>query len=158
MSATERLRTWWFERSGRERLMLEGLGLVLALLLTWYGILTPLRWAAGEAADRRARAVAGLALTQNMAPASVGGRPGAARSLTQVVDSSAAATGVVIDRRRQDADGHLTIWIDSVDPKTLMQWIVILRRAHGVAVTGLTATKADAASLQIEIALVGTRQ
>ncbi|MFA7261707.1 MAG: type II secretion system protein GspM [Caulobacter sp.] len=158
MSAAERLRTWWFERSGRERWMLAGLGLVLALLLIWYGMLTPLRWAAGEAADRRARAVAGLAMTQDMVRESAGRRPGPARSLAEVVDLTAAATGVEINRRRQDADGRLTIWIDAVDPKTLMQWIVILRRAHGVAVTALTATKADAANLEVEIAFVGTRQ
>lgn len=158
MSAMVGLRTWWFERSGRERWMLAGLGLVLTLLLIWYGVLTPLRWAVGEAADRRARAVAGLALTQDMTRASVGGRAGPARSLAEVVDGSAAATGIVIDRRRQDADGRLTIWVDAVDPKTLMQWIVILRRAHGVAVTALTATKADAANLEVEIAFVGTRQ
>jgi type II secretory pathway component PulM len=138
--------------------MLAGLGLVLAVLLIWYGVLTPLRWAAGEAAERRARAVAGLALTQDMARESAGGRPKPARSLAAVVDASAAAAGVVIDRRREEADGRLTIWIGAVDPKTLMQWIVILRRGHGVAVTALTATRADAASLEVEIAFVGTRQ
>ena len=69
MTATQRAGAWWLARSRRERWMLVGLGLVLAALVAWYGLLTPLRWAAGEAADRRARAVANLALTEDLAPA-----------------------------------------------------------------------------------------
>ena len=158
MTPTQRAGAWWLARSRRERWMLAGLGLILAALVAWYGLLTPLRWAAGEAADRRARAVANLALTEDLAPAPGGRRPAPSRPLAEVVDASAAASGIMIDRRREEADGRLTVWIGAVDPKTLMQWIVNLRKGHGVAVAALTATKADAAHLEVEIAFVGARR
>lgn len=156
MTAMEQARAWWFARSVRERWMLSGLGLILVLVVFWYGLLTPLRGAAEAAADRRARAATALAMTEDLVRQNAGARPGSNRSLSELVDATATAAGVAIDRRREDAGGRLTVWVGAVEPASLMQWILALRKTHGVAVTAFAATKADAASLGVEISFART--
>ncbi len=152
MTALNQARAWWLGRSDRERLMLGGLAVVLAALVAWYGVVTPLRRAADVMADRRARAEAGLALAK-AALGPGGRRPAAAAGpLAATVDASAAAAGIAIERRREDADGRLTVWIASIEPQVLMQWLVTLRDGHGVTVAALSAAKTDRASLEVEIA------
>lgn len=155
MTVKDRAMTWWLGRSVRERWMLAALGVVLAGVFGWYGVLTPLRWGADAAADRRARAAAALALTADFERAGGERRAPASGSLAAIVDASAAAAGVTIDRRREDAGGRLTVWIGAIDPKTLMQWIVNLRRGHAVGVVAMQATKVDGAALEVEISFSG---
>ena len=64
---------------------------------------------------------------------------------------AAAASGIVIERRREEGDGRLTVWITAVQPRILMQWISGLRTGHGVSVVGMSAAKADASSLTVEV-------
>ncbi|MBI2249275.1 MAG: type II secretion system protein M, partial [Brevundimonas diminuta] len=108
------------------------------------------------AADRRARAATALAMTEDLVRQNAGARPGSNRSLSELVDATATAAGVAIDRRREDAGGRLTVWVGAVEPASLMQWILALRKTHGVAVTAFAATKADAASLGVEISFART--
>ena len=49
MSLLQTAREFWAQRTGRERLMLQGLGVVLGGLLLWYGVLTPMNAARGWA-------------------------------------------------------------------------------------------------------------
>lgn len=154
MTILDRVQAWWLGRSDRERLLLGGLGIVLAALIGWYGIVTPLGRAAALVDAQRQEAESGLALAKAAAGRSAG-RPsaGSSRSLAAIVDASAAAVGIAIERRREDADGSLTVWIPSVQPGLLMQWILALRTGQGVAVSALVVSRADASSLEVEIAL-----
>lgn len=158
MTTKDRALAWWFARSERERWLLAAMAAMLALVMVWYGVVAPLRWASDAAVDRRERAGSGLALTANLAPGPAGKRSTSPQTLAQIVDASAAASGIAIDRRREDADGRLTVWIGAVEPKTLMQWIVNLRKGHGVAVVALTASKVDASSLEVELSFTGAGQ
>lgn len=145
---------WWLGRSDRERLMLGGLGIVLAALIGWYGVVAPLSRASAALHAQRQEAEADLALA-SAAAGRTAGRPSteSSRSLAAIVDASTAAVGIAIERRREDADGGLTVWIASVEPGLLMQWILALRTGQGVAVSALAVSRADASSLEVEIAL-----
>lgn len=158
MSPLQTARDFWSLRSPRERLMLQGLGVVLGGLLLWYGVLTPLNMAGGWARAERQAAAADLAAVNALAR--VGGRagatPAAGRGLAGVVDVAAAASGIVIERRREEGDGRLTVWITAVQPRILMQWISGLRTGHGVSVVAMSAAKADASSLSVEVSFERT--
>lgn len=152
MTDLRQLRAWWAERSPRERLMLQGLGLVLGLLLLWYGVISPLRAGVDWAREQRLEAASDLALVEAAARASTGRVAlSSDERLGTIIDATAAATGIAIERRREDADGRLTVWVASVEPRILMQWILTLRSGQGVAVTGMTAEKADDAGLAVEV-------
>ncbi len=152
MTLLQSARDAWAGRTARERLMLQGLGVVLGGLLLWYGVLSPLETAQGWARDERQAAVADLAAVNGLARAGgPGGSPAAGRGLAGVVDAAAAASGIAIERRREEADGRLTVWITTVQPRILMQWISGLRTGHGVSVVGMSAAKADAGSLSVEV-------
>ncbi len=153
MTLLQTARDFWAQRTGRERLMLQGLGVVLGGLLLWYGVLTPLNMAKGWARAERQAAAADLAAVNALARVGTAGsaaRP-AGGGLAGVVDVAAAASGIVIERRREEGDGRLTVWITTVQPRILMQWISGLRSAHGVTVVGMSAAKVDAGSLTVEV-------
>lgn len=155
MTLLQTARDAWARRSARERLMLQGLAIVLGGLLFWYGALAPLNAARIWTRDERQAAVADLAAVEALARGGEAGRSGrpSGRGLAGVVDVAAAASGIVIERRREEADGRLTVWIAAVQPRILMQWISGLRTGHGVSVVGMSAAKADAGSLAVEVSL-----
>lgn len=153
MTLLQTARDFWAQRTGRERLMLQGLAVVLGGLLLWYGVLTPLNAARGWARAERQAAAADLAAVNALARVGTAGSAAqpAGRGLAGVVDVAAAASGIVIERRREEGDGRLTVWITAVQPRILMQWISGLRTGHGVSVVGMSAAKADAGSLTVEV-------
>ncbi|MDP2260276.1 MAG: type II secretion system protein GspM [Caulobacter sp.] len=153
MSLLQTAHDFWSLRSPRERVMLGGLGVVLAGLLLWFGVLAPLNMAGGWARAERQAAAADLAAVNALARggATPGATQAAGRGLAGVVDVAAAASGIVIERRREEADGRLTVWIAAVQPRILMQWISGLRSGHGASVVGMSAAKADASSLAVEV-------
>lgn len=146
----------WALRSPRERTMLLLMGLAIFLVVAWYGVIQPLGHAV-EASQRRARDAAGL-LAQVDAVSHGGFSPGAAAAearqpLAAVLDASAQAAGVTIDRRREETDGRLTVWLTSVEPTVMMSWLTALAQAHGVAVTDVTASRLDGGLLEAQITL-----
>lgn len=149
MTLLQTARDFWSLRTPRERLLLQGLGIVLAGLLLWFGVLTPLNAASGWARAERQAAAADLAAVNALARG--GATPAAGRGLAGVVDVAAAASGIVIERRREEGDGRLTVWLTAVQPRILMQWISGLRTGHGVSVVGMSVAKADASSLTAEV-------
>lgn len=152
MTLLQTARDVWAQRTGRERLMLQGLGVVLGGLLLWYGVLTPLNMAKGWARAERQAAAADLAAIQALSRVgTVRGSQPVGRGLAGVVDVAAAASGITIERRREEGDGRLTVWITAVQPRILMQWISGLRTGHGVSVVGMSAAKADDSSLTVEV-------
>lgn len=153
MTMLQAARDFWAQRTGRERVMLQGLGVILGGVLLWFGVLSPLNAARDWARAERQSAAADLAAINALtrAGASRGATQPAGRGLAGVVDVAAAAAGIVIERRREEADGRLTVWITAVQPRILMQWISGLRTGHGVSVVAMSAAKADASSLTVEV-------
>ncbi len=147
---------FWNARTAREQIMLQGLALVLGGLLFWYGVLTPLKAATTWTGERRQVAAAELSMIETAARGRGGrGAPAAPAGLVGAIDVSAAAAGIVIERRRLEADGRLTVWVSAVEPRTLMQWIGGLQAARDVTVVDMTAAKADSGTLEVEVSFKG---
>jgi general secretion pathway protein M len=146
-------RQWWGVRSPRERWMLGGLAVVLTGVVGWYGVVAPAGTLADWASARRTEAASDLAMVETAARAPAGpvAAPAAGKSLAAVVTDAAGPAGVQVERHREDAGGRVTVWVSAVEPRVLMQWITALRTGQGVAVVGMTATKADAAALEVEV-------
>jgi general secretion pathway protein M len=152
-----RLRDQWAARSQREQLMLAAMAAVLILIGGWYGVAVPLGKAA-EASEQSARIAAGRLAQLETAARSGNVSPGALAAearqpLQGVVDAAAQASGVTIDRRREEEDGRLTVWVAGLDPATLMTWLTTLARVHGVAVTEVTASRIEGGLLEAQITL-----
>ncbi|HYG25315.1 MAG TPA: type II secretion system protein GspM [Caulobacteraceae bacterium] len=150
------MKVWWAGRTVREQWMLRGLAAVLAAVVAWYGVLTPLQAWRAAAAERRQEAArelaevnAGIQALRQSKPSAAGGQ-----DVSAVVESSAASAGIVISRRREAEDARLTVWIDAVPSRTLMQWLLLLRQSHGVAVSELAASTTEG-GLQAEVTFAG---
>jgi len=132
-------RAAWAEREAREQVLLAGLGALLAVLVLWYGVLSPaLSWR-GEAQRVHDAAVADYetllngvaryrALSADMQTAG-GGAP-----LRTLVGSSATARELPISRVQPLDDGGLGVWFDTAPADRLMAWLADLSREDGVVV------------------------
>lgn len=149
MSRLAAAKSWWIGRTPRERWMLRGLVVVLAGFIGWYGVVSPAMTVRKAAAEHRAEAARVLAEVE---AAEQTRRPAASGNLAALVAGSASASGLVIDRHREDASGALTVWMDEVDPRLLMGWVLTLRREHGVGVRALAVSRGDA-GLRAELTL-----
>lgn len=143
---TSRLTGWWQAREPRERWMVAVMLAAVAVFVSWYGIIAPLRQARDDARARHAAAVAAAreveqALAHVEASAArLPPAPAGDAFATTVVDSAGAA-GVAVSRQDEGSDGVLVIAIDAVDAPTLFGWIDALRREHGIAPLALQVDK-----------------
>jgi general secretion pathway protein M len=145
--------THWAPRSRRERVLLVLLGLSLILFALWYGVLSPLRRAAGNATLHLERAAATLSDVEANAAEILRSRGAAALGETgfeEALLASASASGVTLTRNRMESTREITVWAEAVDPGALFGWIRVLRLAHGVTVTNLTATRDETGALALE--------
>ncbi|WGM37652.1 type II secretion system protein GspM [Caulobacter sp. NIBR1757] len=148
----DRLRLAWQARSRREQIMLAAMGLALLIVFGWFAVLAPLNGAVKGSEVRLRKA--GDRFAQLDAAARSGGLPvTSGQPLSAVVDASAAAAGLTIDRRREEADGRLTVWLNGADPGLLMTWLTGLARAQGVAVSDMTASRIDGGLLEVQVTL-----
>lgn len=148
----DRLRTAWEARSRREQVMLGVMALAILLVVGWYGVLAPLNGAVQGSEARLAKAADRFA--QLDAAARTGGLPvTSGQPLQTVVEASATAAGLTIDRRREEADGRLTVWLTGADPGLMMSWLTSLARGQGVAVSEMTASRTDGGALEAQITL-----
>lgn len=145
----------WAARSQRERTMLMVMGLIILLVAGWYGVVQPLSRGLA-ASEQRARRAAAM-LSDLEAAARTGGIGVAAaearQPLAAVVDATAQAASVTVDRRREEPDGRLTVWLTGVSPTVMMTWLTALAQAHGVAVTDITASRLDNGLIEAQITL-----
>ncbi|RZJ18045.1 MAG: hypothetical protein EON91_06840 [Brevundimonas sp.] len=148
----------WRGRTMRERRMLGGLGLLLALFAVWYGVIAPaLSWR-GDAADRlgsaRTRAAAvhdGLARLKGQAPGAV--LP--LGDVEAIVRQTAQEAGVVVTT--QVEGDTLGFSVESATSAGLFGWLQTLEGQHGVTATALNIAENADATLQAQGALRGVR-
>ena len=147
-----RLRVLWDARSRREQIMLAVMAAALLLTVGWFAVLKPLDGAVKGSQTRLQKAAERFAQLDGAARA--GGLPvTSGQPLNAVVDASAAAAGLTIDRRREEADGRLTLWLTRTDPGLMMTWLTGLARSQGVAVTEMTASRTDGGLLEVQVTL-----
>lgn len=148
----DRLRPAWEARSRREQIMLAVMGLAVLLVVGWFAVLVPLNGAVKGSEARLSKA--GDRFAQLDAAVRAGGLPvTSGQPLQAVVETSAASAGLTIDRRREEADGRLTVWLTGADPGLMMGWLTSLARGQGVAVSEMTASRTDGGLLEAQITL-----
>lgn len=148
----------WRGRTVRERRMLAGLGLLLALFTAWYGVVAPaLSWRA-DAAERlgaaRTRAAAvhdGLARLKGQTPGTV--LPLA--DVEAIVRQTAQEAGVVV--ATQVEGDALGFSIESATSAGLFGWLQTLETQHGVTATALNIAENADATLQVQGEFRGAR-
>lgn len=148
----EAARVWWFSRSERERVMLATMGALLAAVIGWYGVITPLRSASEASRERVEVASKQLASLRALASSRAAtATPASAATVQAVVEAAAGKGGVPIARHRQDANGRFTIWVTTIDARALLPWVAALEREGGVSVTDFTASRLDTGAVEAEI-------
>jgi general secretion pathway protein M len=142
-----RLTDWWRGLSDRERWMVGGLGAIVAALVLWYGLLTPLNRLAAAAEARQTEAATALRQVQALSEAigriermRAGGRPG---PVGEHIRAAAGATGVAIAREQPAADGGMSVWTEPVAAKSLFAWLSALQREYGVGLSALEIHRAE---------------
>ncbi len=150
------LRGRWAGWSPRERVLVAVMAVAVLAVGGWYGLVAPLRgWS--EAAETRAdRAAARLAELE--AARQAGSLPGVAaagarKPLGALLDETAGPAGLVIDRRREEAGGAITVWLQGVEAPVMMGWLTTLARGQGVSVAELTASRTEGGLLDAQITL-----
>lgn len=158
MSAFQGLRDAFAARTVRERRMLVGLGVVLALVVGWYGVVTPaLAWrddATDRLATARTRAAAvedGVARLKGAGPT---GQALPAVEVEALAMQAAQASGLVLEVG-DAGDGTLEFSIQSAASSALFGWLQTLEAQHGVSATALNVAENADATLQAQGQLKG---
>ncbi|MEO1038493.1 MAG: type II secretion system protein M [Pseudomonadota bacterium] len=135
----------WTERNPREQVLLAFAGLLLVVLVVWTFIVSPASQyranaqASYEAAvESHRELVSGIGLHRRLAAASDGAVAGGDRSLGLLVAQSSVERSLSITRVQPDENGRITVWLDNVDSRALMDWLLALSAEEGVSVTRLT--------------------
>lgn len=135
----ERARAWWSSLADRERRVLAGGGIALALIVAYTGVWEPL---AGARQQRQAELQAARALAvqlENLAaagPRPGGAAAGAGQSLLAIVEQSRKASAIDKPPSRLQPEGEDTvrIWLDDVPFDALVRWLGDLHTRYGVRV------------------------
>lgn len=141
---------WWDGRTRREQILVGAmLALILGLIL-WYGVIAPIHAWKADAEDRRLAASTDLALVEaDLARlnADASGAPvGSGEPIEPLLNRTAEAVSLVIDRQQAEADGAQTVWLTGAAPTALFSWIADLETTHGVTVSNITVLKSAAGS------------
>lgn len=151
----ERLRAWFDGRTRRERLLLAVMAVLLGAALVWYGLVTPVQAWCDAAAERRAAAAAALASVEadiaRIEEARETDRGGGGEPIEPLLLRTAAQAGLGLARHQAESDGAHTVWLEAAPPEVVFGWIATLERGHGVSVTNLTALKAAAGGLDVQV-------
>lgn len=135
--AIERLRVRWASLEERERRVLGGGAVILAMVVAYAGIYDPLtsarhqRQAALQAARTLATRIEQLAAAAPRAAATPAGQ---GQSLLSIVDQSLKASAVGKPPSRLQPEGETTvrIWLEDVPFESLVRWLHELQDRYGV--------------------------
>ncbi len=147
------MKTWYYNLNARERLIVIGGAVALAVMIAYAAVWVPLstkvellrtsvdgqvntlEWMHQASQEVRALKASGPA-TQ---------RTTANRSLLAVVDQSAASAGLKSALQRMDPDGSnaLKLQLGEVAFDRLILWLGELEAKHGIVITSLSLTEAQ---------------
>jgi general secretion pathway protein M len=135
----EHLRAWWSSLAERERRVLAGGGVALALIVVYAAVYEPLVGAHQQRRDDLAAARAVAMELERLSAVAPGGGPalsGAGQSLLAIVDQSRQASGIAKPPSRLQPEGEATvrIWLEDVPFEALMRWLGDLQTRYGVRV------------------------
>ena len=155
---SDRLRSWWRERTQRERWLLGLLALVALPTLIWYGAVLPYSAAierAHLARDADARALGDVLMMAGKIQAAVRAADRVS-ALDTLVRSQADRAGFTVAGMARDGTGAV-LTIDAVRPQPFFAWIASLRQRHGLFVTRLSARPNADSTLMVVVRLERAR-
>lgn len=147
------LRGWLAGRSVRERRMLAGMGVAIALFLGWFLIVAPLLAFREEAARDLMRAQGDHALLSALSGRSGGPGGRTAPEVENVAASAASAAGVTASFT-PGPDGAVRFAVSGAGTGPLFAWLAELERA-GLVVRELGVTENADATLRADGVLRG---
>ena len=151
------IKTWWQGMSERDRRTLAIGAVVVAVMLFWALVWSPMSQRRGaleqEVATRRdelaavERGTALLAQQRVVGQRARGDRAG--KSLLALADASArdAGLGAAIKQIEPSGSGHVKLSLENANFDTLVAWLEILSRSYGVEANELSADRADGIGL-----------
>lgn len=155
----ERIATYWSERSTREQWMLGVMFALLAIVILWFGIATPLERAQRDARDTllaatdRNAAMRGAVKQLKALPRNIAAT-GPTTPIDQFVGQSAGEAGLTLEQAKQQGEDRIEIAIASVRPVALLSWFSTLE-AQGVRVETMSARpSATAGSISVQAVLM----
>jgi general secretion pathway protein M len=152
----ETLRTLWYERSPRERIMLSVMFALLALTILWFGVIAPTISGLEAAKARHNRAVVAVASVQgkaallkrlNETPPLPLGAP-----MAGFVKLAADEAGFVLARSDAVGTDSVSIAIVSAKPAAFLRWIGSLDQ-KGVFVDQITVRTNSDATIGVDATL-----
>jgi len=134
------VRSWFDNLEQRERLVLSAGAVVTCLIIIWAFVWTPLRSGASDLDAAVAEKQLLLTTLQRArALGNSGGQgpvTGATQSLVVLVDQTHRAHGLAgtLQRNQPDGPDGIRVTFQAAAFDSLMDWLVVLQRSHGVAV------------------------
>jgi type II secretory pathway component PulM len=147
----KRLVDLWADRPLREQVMIGALGILIVLLIDWYGLWLPMTHMAAAAEARVAQAASRLAEMDGEVSA-LSAKARNIGDLEAFVAQSAASARLNLVRRRKDGQNDLTVWISGAESRVFFAWAKVLGDS-GIGVVNLMATSGEGGKMEIEAAL-----
>jgi general secretion pathway protein M len=142
---------WWNDRSGRERLLLGLMLLLLAGLLLWLAVLRPLAAARADA-DAEARAAQARLASARALVAAIRARPPATSApVLDVVSRRLAEAGLQPARLEGQGQGQAVLDIAAINGRLLLGWAAALEQRDGLVIDELVASRNDDQSVKAHI-------
>jgi type II secretory pathway component PulM len=153
------MRSWWSDRSQRERAALGGVALVTLLFALFQFGLKPLVSMHRSAAAAYASAAALLADVEagavQIQALQAGTRIRSDVPARTAVSAVAAEQGLTLTRLQPLEKGDLDVWLDDVSSPALFTWLGALSDRHGIAVVRAQIQRNDGGTVRAQITLAG---
>ncbi len=146
-------------RTAREQALLAGLAVLVVLTIAWFGVLAPaMSWRA-DAARRYANAAEGyesilVQASEYRALSAQAVNADDREPLRTLADRTARERGLAISRVQPLEDGRLGVWIEQADADSLMGWLSLLSREHGVNAERVSLDREGETRVRAQLTLV----
>lgn len=157
----ENAKTWWAERSARERTMLSVMMAFVALFAIWFIIISPLASALEASKMRHARSVTDLATVHDKSAAlrklTANPPPPLGAPLTTFITLSAGEVGFTLSRNDAVGTDKASITIATAKPPAVLTWLSSLD-TRGVFVDQLIIRPNSDATISVDATLKARAQ
>ena len=146
-------------RTAREQALLAGLAVLVVLTIAWFVVLAPaMSWRA-DAARRYANAAEGyesilVQASEYRALSAQAVNADDREPLRTLADRTARERGLAISRVQPLEDGRLGVWMEQADADSLMGWLSLLSREHGVNAERVSLDREGETRVRAQLTLV----
>lgn len=128
------IKSWWEDKSHRERALLVALALLTGGLFLWYGIINPVDKRIGTQQDQVKKMKRDLVWMEEQAIAhGLLPRHALVQSLEHIVLNEAKQAGLSI-QTESEASGRLVVRPEALPADGLSRWLSALQLTHGVVI------------------------